>query len=184
MVHSIDSIKKMRKDILMAAVNDYQALKEVDRKAEAENLKPGQTMGFTNYDGFYALNYRDEADKVLKSYSAKMGELLNEVQGEIKIKASEPPTTEQANLLTALSVGAPTKEELQHVLDANSGNYAMYNALNRLAEKNGYYLNGESPIKSLVDLSNNLQSSCNTLNIHNGANLTPGFVEFTEMMGE
>lgn len=185
MLHSIDSIKKMKSDILKSACVDYHALRESDKRAEAESLKPGERMGFANYNGFYSLNNRDKASEVLGSYNVKMNELLKEVQDEIKAKASEPPTTEQANLLSVLSVGAPSKDELQMVLDANGGNYAIFNALNRLADANGYHLEGENPIKSLVDTSNSLQSACKLLNVYDAENnLTPGFLQFADMMSE
>ena len=181
---NIQEIKSKKNDILKAALSDYEYLRENDRKAEAEKMIPGQKMGYANYSGFYSIENRDKAAEVLGSHKVKIRELLNQVENEINTLAAEPPTTEQTNLLTVLSIGNPTKEELQKVLDANGNNYAMYNAINRLAKENGIYLDGVNPLQDLSNLKDNLKSTENVLFIGDAdKKLTPGYVAFIDALG-
>ena len=184
MLYTINTTREKSGEILKAALNSYNALKDADRRKNAESLNPGQKVGYANYNGFYNLEYRDAASHELSNYKSQINGLLDEVKTEINKKMSEPPTAEQTNLLTTLSIGKPTKEDLQAVLDANKDNYAVYSAISRIAAENNMYLNGETPLQELTDLQAELISKSSLLDITKAeTHLTPGMLSFMEMGG-
>ena len=179
----IDSINEKSKNIVNNAVKDYQTMRENDRIEKANSLKPGENLGFATNRGFYSSNNMNKCDSILAGYRAELNGLLNDVKTEIKRKTAEPPTTEQANLLVALSVGKPTKEELQNAIENNISNYATFSALNRLAAENGYYFDNKSPVDDLRDVEFSLSNNINRLYITNAENtLTPTAVQFVDFM--
>lgn len=184
MLYTINTTREKSKEILHAALNGYNAIKEKDRRENAESLQPGQNVGYANYNGFYKLENRESAANELFGYREQINNLLNDVENEINKRVSEPPTTEQTNLLTVLSIGKPTKEELQAVLNANKDNYSVCSALGRIAAENGFILNGDTPneIKELNNLQAELSSHAALLDIANAeTHLTPGMISFFDV---
>lgn len=183
MLYTIDTIKNKSKEIVNAAMVDYKFMLEKDKNEKTSSLKPGETLGFANYNGFYSSVNRDNCANVLNGYASQINELLNDVNQEYNKKISEPPTTEQTNLLTVLAIGKPSKEELQSVLNANKGNYATYSAINRIANENDLHLDAVNPLQDLENVKNSLSEDLNSLSIHSAANrLNPSYQAFAELM--
>ena len=185
---SIDSMKSRANEIIKKAQVDYFTLKEVDKNKKQSTLNPGETLGFPNLDGFYFSEYRDECNNILSGYRSELCKMLDEVKAEIKTRAAEPPTTEQANLLTALSIGKPTEEELYTALERHSGNYATYSAIQRIATNNEYHFNDNlNPLNDLICLQNSLSHDTDSLymaNAEQGLNpVARQFVEYMENLG-
>lgn len=181
----IDLVKSKSADIMKNASNDYQALKNKDKTAKAETLKPGENMGFPTYDNFYISDNRNKCDDILSGYRTQMNGLLDEVRTEIKKKSVEPPTNEQINLLSVLAIGKPTKEELQNALDLNNGNYSTYSAIHRIANENGIHLDDtKSPVADLQNLQMELANNVSSLYTNSAeTRLSAGYQSFAELMG-
>lgn len=183
--YRLEEIKNKSADILKRATTDYEHIRAKDKEMKTSELKPGEILGFATYDGFYSSEMRDKCESNLQGYRAEIMTMLEEVKSEIKKKSSEPPTSDQANLLTALSVGKPNKIELQNALDENSGNYATFSAINRLATENGLHLetDGKNPLDSLLNTQTSLARDLNRLYTSNAEKtLSPAFSAFTDMM--
>lgn len=181
----IDLVKSKSADIMKSARTDYQLLRDADKKAKAENMKPGENMGFPMYDKFYNAEFQSKCNDVLGGYRNQMNGLLDEVRAEIKKKSVEPPTNEQTNLLSVLAIGKPTKEELQNALDENKGNYSTYSAINRIANENGIHLDATpNPISDLQNLQMELANNVSSLYTSNAdTRLSASYTAFAEMMG-
>lgn len=184
MIHSIETLISKAKDIKQKAAVDYQYLRERDKNEKASTLKPGETLGFSSYNGFYSVENRDKCDAMLLGYRSQMQDLLKEVNEELNKRRTEPPTTEQANLLTALSVGEPTKEDLQAALNNNKSNYLTYSAINRIASQNGLYLDdSENPLNDLQAASDYINQGSRALYTADAErSLTPGMMSFVDSM--
>ena len=161
----IDGYKNKSAELIKKASVDYELYRKRDKELKTSSLKPGETLGFATFDGFYSSEMRDKCEEQLQTYRADIVSMLEEVKSEVRKKSSEPPTTEQANLLTALSVGKPNKIELQNALDENKGNYATFSAINRLAAENGTHLDtdGKNPLDDLLDVQSSLARDLNRL---------------------
>ena len=184
MTYSIETLISKAKEIKKNACIDYHTLREKDKNDKAITLKPGENLGFSSYNGFYFSENRDKCDDMLSGYRAKMGELIKELDEEINKKRTEPPTTEQANLLTALSVGEPTKEDLQAALNENKSNYMTYAAINRIAAANSIYLDdSENPLNDLQAANDYIKNSNNSLYTADAErSLSPSMMAFADAM--
>lgn len=182
---NIDFIKSKSADIMKSASENYQALRTADQRAKAETLKAGENIGFPTYDKFYNESYKNKCDEVLADFRAQNRLLLDEVRAEIKNKSVEPPTNEQTNLLTVLSIGKPSKEELQNALDKNTNNFATYSAIHRIATDNGIHLDERNnPLSDLQNLQMELANNENSLYTNNAdTRLSASFQSFAELMG-
>ena len=185
MALDIDSMKSKANGIIKKAQVDYYTAKEQDKNEKQMTLKPGETLTLPDYNGFYFSENRDKCDDILSGYRSDLNKMLEEVKKEIKVKSAEPPTSEQANLLTALSIGKPTIEEMANALETHSGNYATYSALQRIAVQNEYYLSDDmNPLNNLISLQNTLSHDVDNLymtNAEKGLNpITRQFVEYME----
>ena len=180
---NIDLIKSKSADIMKSACDDYQALRSADKKAKAEMINPGELMGYPSYSNFYDADYRDRCDAVLSEHRAKMHDLLDEVRTEIKTRSAEPPTNEQANLLTVLSIGKPTQEELQNALDKNCNNFATFSAIHRIATENDMHLDErKNPLNDLQNLQRELANNETSLYTENAdKRLSASYQSFAEL---
>lgn len=181
---NIDAIKEQTSKILNDAMLDYQTMREKDKNEKAAALNPGENIGFASYNGFYSSDNRDKCGEILASHRAKIEKFIREIDTEIEKKASTPPTPEQTNLLMSLSIGKPSQEELETVLNANKDNYAMFSAINRIAVNNGYHcISNDSPIADLTSTKDYLTSRQSMLYAEKAeTNLTPSFLQFAELM--
>ena len=179
---NIDSMKSKAKEIIKKAQADYYTAKEQDKNEKQSTLKPGETLTFPAYNGFYSSENRDKCDNILFKYRSEINKMLEEVRAEVKIKSAEPPTSEQANLLTALNIGEPTETEILNALETHSGNFATYSAIQRIATKNGYHFDDSlNPLNSLLSLQTSLAKDSNNLYIANAENgLNPAALQFAE----
>ena len=184
MALNIDSMKNKANEIIKKAQVDYYTAKEQDKNEKQLTLRPGETLKFPDYDGFYFSENRDKCNDILSGYRSDINKMLEEVNKEIKVKRSEPPTNEQANLLTALSIGKPTIEEVTNALETHSGNYVTYSALQRIAVQNEYYLSDEmNPLNDLISLQNSLSHDTDSLYMANAEKgLNPLARQFVEYM--
>lgn len=181
---NIELIKNKSADIMKNASDEYQALRTADKKAKAETINAGETLGFPTYDHFYNPDYKNKCDEVLAGHREKIRMLLDEVRAEIKTKSAEPPTNEQTNLLTVLAIGKPTQEELQNALDKNLNNFATYSAIHRIATDNGIHLNeNKNPLSDLQNLQMELANNENGLYTSNAdTRLSASYQSFAELM--
>lgn len=179
----IDIVRSKSADIMKKASADYQALRSADQKAKAETMKPGETMGYPTFNNFYSADYKNKCDEVLTGYRSEIRSLLDEVRTEIKTKSAEPPTNEQTNLLTVLSIGKPTKEELQNALDTNTGNFATFSAIHRIATDNDIILDeSKNPLADLQALQMELATNESNLYTNNAEKrLSASYMAFSEM---
>ena len=183
MFSGIDSINEKARNIMGKAVEDYNSLRKQDKNTKTSSLNPGEKLGFATNWGFYYPENAKKCDDVLSGYRSELNSLLDEVKTEIKTKTAEPPTTEQANLLVALSVGKPEREELFNAMENNLNNYATFSALNRLAAENEMYFDIKSPIEDLKDLEYSLSGKINRLYTANAEQgLSPASIAFENFM--
>ena len=183
MFSGIESINEKARGIMGKAIEDYNSLKNADISTKKLSLNPGEKMGFATNWGFYYPENAKKCDDVLAGYRSELNYLLDEVKTEIKAKMTEPPTTEQANLLTALSVGKPTREELFNAIEQNIGNYATFSALNRLAAENEMYFDVKSPFEDLKNLEYRISGNINRLYTSNAEHgLSPASIAFENFM--
>ena len=184
MLLTVKSMKDKSKEIIKKAQADYYTAKEQDKNEKQMTLRPGETLSFPNYDGFYFSENRDKCDDILSGYRSQINKMLEEVRTEVKTKSAEPPTSEQANLLTALNIGEPTETEILNALETHSGNFATYSALQRIANKNGYHFDDKlNPLNDLLSLQSTLATDVNKLYVSNAeTGLNPAAVQFAEQM--
>lgn len=181
---NVNLIKSKSADIMKSASTDYQNLRAADKKAKAETLKPGESLGYPTFSNFYIEDYRNICDEKLSGYREQIKSLLEEVRAEIKTKSVEPPTNEQTNLLTVLSIGKPTQEELQNALDKNTGNFATFSAIHRIAVDNGIYLDEtNNPLHDLQSLQMQLANNEKSLYTDNAdTSLSASYQDFSQLM--
>lgn len=182
-MYNIDEITKKTTDIVNSAMVDYRTFRQKDDEQKKISLKPGEKLGFATNYGFYYPENAENCENALRNHRSKLAEMLEETKTEIKRKTAEPPTTEQANLLVALSVGKPTKEELQNAIENNLTNYTTYSALKRIAAENEIYIDSRSPVDDLRDVENNISNSINRMYVSRAeSGLSPAFNQFANLM--
>ena len=183
MFSGIDNINEKARNIMGKAVEDYNSLRKQDKNTKTSSLNPGEKLGFATNWGFYYPENAKKCDDVLAGYRSELNKLLDDVKTEIKAKTSEPPTTEQANLLTVLSVGKPTREELYSAMENNINNYPTFSALNRLAAENEMYFDIKSPVEDLKDLEYSISGKINRLYTSSAEQgLSPASIAFENFM--